>query len=231
MPINSSPAVRIDNLRFNWPKSDFGLSLQQLVLPAGSHNFIYGPSGSGKTTFLNLISGVLKPSQGSILIGEHNLCQMSSAKRDRFRAAQMGVIFQQLNLIPFLTVRDNIRLPLSFARQNLSSQEIDQRIEHLMDSLQLAESLLHRQANQLSVGQQQRVALARSLINRPALLIADEPTSALDQDSRDAFIDLMQQIASESGSCVLFVSHDRSLEPHFSHCFDIRELCEMDAAK
>lgn len=231
MPINSSPAVRIDNLRFSWPKSDFELGLDQLILPAGSHNFIYGPSGSGKTTFLNLISGVLKPSQGSILIGEHNLCQMSSAKRDRFRAAHMGVIFQQLNLIPFLTVRDNIRLPLSFARQNVFSQEIDQRIEHLMDSLQLAENLLHRQANQLSVGQQQRVALARSLINRPALLIADEPTSALDQDSRDAFIDLMQQIASESGSCVLFVSHDRSLEPHFSHCFDIRELCAMDAAK
>ncbi len=127
-------------------------------------------------------------------------------------------------------MHDNIRLPLVFSRDKTPGSDIDIRIEQLVKQLQLDLSLLYRRADQLSVGQQQRVALARSLVNRPALLIADEPTSALDQDSRDAFINLMNQTAAESNSTVLFVSHDRSLQSHFQQSFDITELAGQGVA-
>ncbi len=230
MQQKNSHGVKISNLSFSWPGGAFALEIDQLQLQPGERAFIYGPSGSGKTTFLNLVSGVLAPQRGTIEIGGQDICQLSGARRDRFRAAHMGVIFQQLNLIPFLSVHDNIRLPLVFSRDKTPGSDIDIRIEQLVKQLQLDLSLLYRRADQLSVGQQQRVALARSLVNRPALLIADEPTSALDQDSRDAFINLMNQTAAESNSTVLFVSHDRSLQSHFQQSFDIAELAGQGVA-
>lgn len=223
-PNESSPALGVRNLRFAWPGSRFELRLPQLTLAAGERVFLFGPSGSGKTTLLNLISGILRPQEGEILIAGTDITRLSAARRDRFRAARLGVVFQQLNLIPFLRVDDNIRLSTHFSRAGKHKNSQPARIHELLVALGLDPNLANVRADHLSVGQQQRVALARALIHGPDLLIADEPTSALDQDSRDAFINLMTQVAKESGTAILFVSHDRSLASQFDREIDIRQL-------
>ena len=224
-----SSGVKISQVRFSWPKSTTSLRIKNLCIDAGEQVFLYGPSGSGKTTLLNLIAGIVTPQEGYIDALGQRITDLKPAQRDRFRALHMGVIFQQLNLIPFLSVADNIRLPLKFAHVGGKSRELQAQVPHLLSSLGLDPQIASSRSDRLSVGQQQRVALARALITHPGLLIADEPTSALDEDSRDSFLDLMQKVTAPLGTTVLFVSHDRSLAPHFDRSLDIRDLCEVAA--
>ena len=216
----SEPAIDITDLAFAYDRrADSVLTIERWRVPAGSSTFLRGPSGSGKSTLLHLICGLLIPSRGRLHVCGQDLRQLRGHARDRFRARHIGVVFQQFNLLPYLTVLDNLRLAERFGR---TSQALEPR--DLLRRLGLPEAVLERSAGSLSVGQQQRVAIARALINRPRLLIADEPTSALDADARDAFIGLLLELAGEGRATVLFVSHDGSLARHFDRAADLPAL-------
>lgn len=207
--------IELKKVRFRWPgKQGWQLMLDCLRLEAGQHLFIRGASGSGKTTLLNLLSGITQPDEGEVWLKQTAMHQLVASKRDTLRAQQIGVVFQQLNLIPYLSVLDNVLLVAGFANQPVNT--LIARAQTLLFRLGLDTVLHQKRAAELSVGQQQRVAIARALLLQPALLIADEPTSALDADNRDAFMTLLLAEADESGTTVIFVSHDKALRRYFN---------------
>lgn len=214
-------SILIRNLTFRWSqRSPWMLFIPELKIIKGQHVFVCGPSGSGKSTLLSLIAGMTRP-DGELWVAGEPLHKLSAAKRDRLRSRQMGFVFQQLNLIPYLSVLDNVLLPAYFAGDQLAALRL--RASELLGRLSLGPDLHQRSAAELSVGQQQRVAIARALIRGPELLIADEPTSALDADNRDGFIQLLLQQAEYCATTVVFVSHDLALQRYFSHHVQLRE--------
>ncbi|WP_339461046.1 ABC transporter ATP-binding protein [Pseudomonas sp. EA_105y_Pfl2_R69] len=226
----SSALIQLSNLGFAWPGQPELLDIEAFTLQRGESLFLKGPSGSGKTTLLGLLGGVQKPNRGSIQLLDQDLSQLSASARDRFRVDHTGYIFQQFNLLPFLSVRENVELPCHFSklRANRAVQRhgsVDNAAAALLAHLGLDEtSLLERRAGDLSIGQQQRVAAARALIGQPELVIADEPTSALDADAREAFLELLFAECREAGSSLLFVSHDQSLARLFDRSLSLAEL-------
>ena len=211
-------AVAVHDLRYAWPGHPPVLDIPRLEIAAGEQVFLRGPSGSGKSTLLGLIGGVLVPQAGSVRLFGEDLGQLRASARDHFRADHLGFIFQWFNLVPYLTVLDNVLLPTLFSRLRRERAGADPAAEarRLLGALGLGEpGLLSRPVTALSIGQQQRVAAARALLGRPRLLIADEPTSSLDHDARTAFLDLLLQEATAAGAAVLFVSHDLTLAPRF----------------
>lgn len=214
-------AVRVSNITFAYSQTaEPVLRIPEWQLKAGEQYFIEGMSGSGKSTFLNLLAGTLTPDTGDIALFNAPFSALSERKRDQIRARKIGVVFQQFNLIPYLSVAMNIQLAGYFAGQ--SDEQIAGHRRALFTQLGLSESLVGKPAGSLSVGQQQRVAIARALINDPALIIADEPTSALDAGTRDAFMNLL--LDATKGKSVVFVSHDASLASYFSHRVSMLEL-------
>ena len=226
----TTPLLQVTDLQFAWPGQPVLLDIPAFSLQAGERLFLKGPSGSGKTTLLGLLGGVHQPQQGSITLLGQPLRQLSSLRRDRFRADHTGYLFQQFNLLPYLSVLDNVTLPCRFSalrRERALRQQptLDTAAEHLLRELGLSDATLHqRSAGALSIGQQQRVAAARALIGSPELVIADEPTSALDADSRDAFLKLLFDECEQMGSSLLFVSHDTSLATRFDRALSLAEL-------
>lgn len=217
-------AVLLRNLQFHYSgnAATCVLDIPFWSIPQGDRLFIQGPSGSGKSTLLNLIAGILIATQGNLEVLGQDLAQLSPSQRDRFRAQHIGVVFQQFNLIHYLSVLDNVRLAAYFGKTNAS--EVEAKAHQLFAALRLDQSLFHQQAGQLSVGQQQRVAIARALINQPEILIADEPTSALDQDTRDRFIETLIALSTEQQTTLIFVSHDRTLANSFQHQVNLAEI-------
>ena len=211
------PAVHLSAISFRWQRNDaFCLRLPEITVAPGDSLFIHGPSGSGKSTLLNLIGGVALPQEGEVRVLGQALNALSAHQRDRFRADHVGFIFQQFNLIPYLSVIDNVLLACRFsARRAQRAGQAKEDAERLHGELEIDAALFHRPARQLSVGQQQRVAAARALLGRPEIIIADEPTSALDASRQAAFVRLLLEEAKGTGSSVLFVSHDLSLAPYF----------------
>ncbi|WP_445398379.1 ABC transporter ATP-binding protein [Zobellella sp. An-6] len=218
--------ISMENLRFAWPGRPELLHIERLELAPGERIFIKGPSGSGKSTLLGLLAGIQRASQGRLEVLGQDLSRLSSRARDRFRADHLGYIFQQFNLLPFLSVLENVTSALIFSRHKRARLQAPAReeAERLLGELQLPASLWHQPVHSLSIGQQQRVAAARALIGRPELVIADEPTSALDTDNRAAFIELLFDECRQQGSTLVFVSHDPYLEPLFSRVVSLPEL-------
>jgi putative ABC transport system ATP-binding protein len=222
--------IELSELGFAWPGQPELLDIPEFSLQRGESLFLKGPSGSGKTTLLGLLGGVQKPARGHIRLLGNDLSQLSAGARDHFRVDHTGYIFQQFNLLPFLSVRENVELPCHFSK--LRSQRAQQRhgsvanaAATLLAHLGLHDpQLLSRRADALSIGQQQRVAAARALIGQPELVIADEPTSALDSDAREAFLQLLFAECREAGSSLLFVSHDQSLAPLFDRSLSLADL-------
>jgi len=213
-----APAVALRDVRFAYDRrGPVVLDVPALDVPAGARMFVHGPSGSGKTTLLGLLTGVLAPQRGSVRVLGTELTQLSPAARDRFRAERVGYVFQQFNLIPYLSARDNITLPcrLSAARRaRLGTADVDAAATEAARRLDIAD-LLDARADRLSVGQQQRVAAARALLGAPGLVVCDEPTSALDADRRARYLALLFESVAAAGATLVFVSHDRALEPRF----------------
>ncbi|WP_261844323.1 ABC transporter ATP-binding protein [Aliamphritea ceti] len=220
--------LTLSDIRFGWQNQPSLIDISDFSLSRGEKVFLHGPSGSGKSTLLNLITGIQQPQSGSVQVLEQSLNALGSRQRDSFRADHMGLIFQQFNLLPYLSVLDNVLLPCGFSAQR-KQRVLDTHgtetngAEALLSRLGLAD-LMTREVAQLSIGQQQRVAAARALIGQPELIIADEPTSALDADSRDRFIDLLAEQCEISNSSLLFVSHDLSLAHHFDRSIALAEL-------
>lgn len=220
-------AVELERLSFGWPSGEPLLEIEHLALRRGERVLLTGPSGSGKSTLLALIAGVMRPRSGSVRILGVPVSALSAAARDRFRGDHIGLIFQMFNLIPYLTVRQNVLLPLGFSagRRARLDAAPDADAERLLGALGLGgNDLLHRSVTQLSIGQQQRVAAARALIGRPELLIADEPTSALDSDARADFLRLVMHECARSGTTLLLVSHDPTLAPLFDRTIEFAAL-------
>ena len=224
------PIIELKNIQFSWQKNSPVLDIPSLEILPGEKVFIRGPSGSGKTTLLGLLGGVLTPDSGQVKVLDQDISELSPTQRDRFRAHHIGFIFQMFNLIPYLSLIDNITLPLSFSSQrqlNVKQKDIfpEDEARRLLASLKLVgEETLNRPVTELSIGQQQRVAASRALIGAPELIIADEPTSALDTDTRQAFIKLLFAECEAAGNTLIFVSHDPSLEPLFDRTLPLNEV-------
>ena len=222
--------IELSDLSFSWPGQPVLLDIPAFRLEPGETLFLKGPSGSGKTTLLGLLGGVQKANRGDIRLLGQALSELGSGARDRFRVDHTGYIFQQFNLLPFLSVRENVELPCHFSTLRASRAvqrhgSVDNAARTLLAHLGLKDpALLERRADSLSIGQQQRVAAARALIGQPELVIADEPTSALDADAREAFIQLLFAECREAGASLLFVSHDQSLAPLFDRNLSLSEL-------
>lgn len=222
----SHSAAALSGLRFRWPGAARDcLDIAGFTLVAGERLFLHGPSGSGKTTLLSLIGGVLRADAGTLQVLGTDLSALSGPQRDRFRADHIGFIFQQFNLIPYLSAADNIALPCRFSPSRAErAGNVDDAVARLAGHLDLPADLLKRPAAELSVGQQQRVAAARALIGAPSLIIADEPTSALDAARQAAFLDLLLGECASVGASLLFVSHDLRLAERFDRSEALAEL-------
>lgn len=217
-----TPLLDLSGLRYTWPGSDEEIVLPDLHLDEGEKVFLYGPSGSGKSTLLALVGGLIQTDDGQVTFAGERLDQLKGAKRDRFRADHLGIIFQQFNLLPWLDVRANVALPCQFSKRRAQRcGDVDQAVERLLMGMDLESSLWSRRADALSVGQQQRVAAARALIGQPDLILADEPTSALDAERRQVFIDLLFKQTDISGSTLLFVSHEQDLATRFDRVLSL----------
>lgn len=226
-----TPLIELTDINFCWPQSDRPvIDLQKLVFHKAEHVFIQGASGSGKSTLLNIIGGVLPVQRGTVEVLGNNISQLSAAPRDKLRADHIGFIFQQFNLIPYLSILENVVLPCRFSpiRSQKSikrSGSVESEARYLLSHLYTDSGPdLHQRVTDLSVGQQQRVAAARALMGQPELIIADEPTSSLDFDSRQVFMDLLFNEVKNSDSTLLFVSHDPAHQALFHRCIDMDSI-------
>jgi putative ABC transport system ATP-binding protein len=202
------------------------LAIDHLSMARGETVFLHGPSGSGKTTLLGLLAGVLRASAGQVKVLGEDFTTMSNGARDAFRARHLGYVFQMFNLIPYLSVRENILLPIrleSARRARLGTQSFDEAVHDVAGQLDIAR-YLDTPIGELSVGQQQRVAAARALIGSPEVVIADEPTSALDTDRREQFLELLFRSCEKAHATLVFVSHDHTLMPLFSRIVELGEI-------
>jgi putative ABC transport system ATP-binding protein len=222
--------VEVQSLRFAWSAAaPLVLDIDSLRVARGERVFLRGASGSGKSTLLSLLAGVVTPREGKIRVLGQELGALTGAQRDHFRADHIGFIFQLFNLIPYLSVIENVTLPCVFSRRRnaraSASAGVEREAVRLLEHLDMAGAhVLRRPVTELSVGQQQRVAAARALIGTPELVIADEPTSSLDADRRAAFLDLLFRECVRERTTLIFVSHDASLADRFDRTIELADI-------
>ena len=224
------PIIEANNLVFGWRSNQSPvLSIEAFSVDYAERVFIQGPSGSGKSTLLSLLGGVIQPQRGDITILGCSLAKLTQGDRDRFRADHIGFVFQMFNLIPYLSVIENVTLPCRFSeerRKRLAARNgVEAEGTRILSHLGIGDKgLIDKSVTDLSVGQQQRVAVARAILGAPEIIVADEPTSALDTDLRDAFIRLLMQECEENNTTLLFVSHDGGLARYFDRVVDLQKL-------
>ncbi len=215
--------ININDLEFKWESQEnVLLKIDHLSLSKGERFFLQGDSGSGKSSLLSLLAGINIPQKGSIEILGEQINTMRAPQRDEFRANHLGYIFQQFNLVPYLSVIENVTLPCHFSKKR-NEALINVRTNAKKEALRLLEQvgladkeILHKTVTELSVGQQQRVAACRALIGNPEIIIADEPTSSLDETAQQAFIELLINECTAKQTTLIFVSHDSK----FAKLFD-----------
>ncbi len=206
------------------------INIDQLAILRGERVFLRGPSGSGKSTLLSVLAGMVTPDEGRIRVLDRDIGALGAAARDRYRADHIGFVFQMFNLIPYLSVVENVCLPCGFSdrrRQRAIEQagSVAAEARRLLDHLDMSDPQLQsRPVTELSVGQQQRVAAARALIGAPELVIADEPTSALDADLRQVFVDLLFAECERVNATLVFVSHDVTLAAVFDRSLEFLDI-------
>lgn len=222
VPEAGRQAIQLEGIDFFWPGQEQPtLRIASFALAQGQTLFLSGPSGGGKSTLISLIAGILQPATGSVCVNGTRMDTLPRAARDALRGDSIGLIFQQFNLIPHLSMLNNVLLPCRFSsvrarRAAEKDGSAEQSAQRLLESLGLGPDLWSKNVARLSVGQQQRVAAARALVGAPPLIMADEPTSALDADRRADFLHLLLHQCAEAGSSLLFVSHDATLADAFS---------------
>jgi ABC-type lipoprotein export system ATPase subunit len=189
---------------------------------AGTHKALWGPSGCGKSTMLNLISGLLRPDSGKILVDGVEIQDLSEGKLDNFRAEHIGFIFQTFNLLPPFSALQNVLLGMRFS-DTVPTREWKDRARHLLDRVGLGHRM-HSKPKTMSVGEQQRVAIARALANRQKLIVADEPTGSLDPKNSQAIMDLLLEMCTEEQVTMLMVTHEREVADRLPEVFDCTGL-------
>jgi len=218
--------IQLNNISFRYSEQDRDvLDIADLQVYQGEHLFIQGASGCGKTTLLNIITGINQPYAGEVQVLDKPLQNLSTIQSDQFRVDHLGIIFQQFNLLPYLSLLENVQLPCWFSsRRRTQAVNVEQSSVDLLKQLDIPEALFNKPANTLSMGQQQRVAVARALIGKPDIIIADEPTSSLDTDNRKRFLDLLFAQADKQSSTLVFVSHDKYIAQYFSRVIDVSDI-------
>ena len=186
------------------------LDIGSFQLAAGEHCALEGRSGSGKSTLLNVVSGIMRPDSGQVLVDGIDIVRLDEARRDRVRADKLGLVFQQFNLLPGFTALENVLVAMSFG----SGKPDRSRASRLLEAVGLGHRLDHKPA-ELSVGQQQRVAVARALANRPRAVLADEPTASIDPTHQQQVIDLLRITCTEQGVALLIVTHAADVAGQF----------------
>ena len=196
-----------------------------LELDSGAAMVLDGSSGSGKTTVLHMVSGLLQPDSGQIFFAAQEVSGLSAEERDAWRAANIGYIFQRLNLLEELTVIENIMLPFCWrAKMQESIDELRTRAEKLLEQVGLTAKITSF-PHTLSIGEQQRVAVVRALLGRPRLMLADEPTASMDCDNGQLVLELLQQLCCEQNVALLFCTHDEAVKSRFSCKYNVRSGC------
>lgn len=203
--------IKTQNVAFSYSAQQ-NFQFPDIQCPDGQTLLITGNSGTGKTTLLHLLGGLLKPDSGEILINNQNIHQLNTSKQDAFRGSQIGMILQKSFFIEALSVLDNVVLGAWTA----NGTKPKQKALEILDNLGL-KSHTHKLPNQLSIGQQQRVSIARALMNNPSVILADEPTSSLDDENALIVARLLKQLAEEYQSSLVIVTHDQRLKSLFNH--------------
>lgn len=216
--------IELRDVDFAYSKCGFALRIDQLSVREGQQECWIGPSGCGKTTLLHLVAGIFSPDSGYIKTCGEELHVMSDAARREFRIANIGLVFQDFALLDYLNVLDNILLPYRISRALRLNSEACDRAAETAGTLGLG-GKLGRRPNQLSQGEQQRVAICRAMVTSPRLLLADEPTANLDQQNATRVLDALQAYASEHKAAMAIVSHDRDTISRIEKKRDVGEFC------
>ncbi len=201
------------------------IDMPRLSISEGEQVVLRGESGGGKTTLLHLISGIVGADSGSIKLDGMELTKFSETGRDRIRAAKMGYVFQTFNLLPAFTALENVKLGMTFARKKMNLE----RAKELIERVGLSDRM-HYLPSQMSVGQQQRVAVARALANKPRLLLADEPTANVDPANQDRIMELIQEVCREDNVAILMVTHSDEISSRFGRIERLEQLNRPKAA-
>ena len=218
MPEN---VLELRNVRKGYGNGAPVVDIESFALERASRMVLAGESGSGKTTFLNLVSGILDPDAGEILLDGSDLAKLPGRARDAYRGRKIGFVFQTFNLLQGFTAIDNLQVAMMWGATPRPERRT--RAEHLLDRVGLKDHLGKRPA-QLSVGQQQRVGIARALVNRPVLVLADEPSAQLDRSNAERVLDLLKEVCRESGAALLVVAHDALVFERFEKVVQIADL-------
>ena len=184
-----------------------------LSVPLGEFLALLGSSGSGKSTLLNLVAGLDRPSSGAVIAHGQDLSKMSSLELARYRRQTVGMVFQSFNLLPRMTLEENVELPLRLAEVDRSERAA--RVREALERVGLEKRIGHR-PSELSGGEQQRTAIARALVNRPKILLADEPTGNLDSATGESILTLLCEIQQNPGMTIVMVTHERTLAERFA---------------
>lgn len=191
----------------------------KFILKQGKWYSIIGPSGVGKTTFLNCISGLLKPDQGKVIINDTDIYTLTERELSHFRRKNIGYVFQDFKLLPHYSVLDNVILPLIY---DVDRKTLELKAKQLLHEVGIEEKLFYRLPEKLSGGEKQRVAIARSLIANPNILLCDEPTGNLDVETRDQITQLLNQVK-EMGKTIIVVTHDQDVATCGDACFELKK--------
>ncbi len=217
MPTNGGAALRTERVTRQYQMGAALIrAVDEVSLEVGAAEFLalLGSSGSGKSTLLNLMAGLDRPTSGAILAHDRNLAEMNALELARYRSRTVGMVFQAFNLLPRMTLEENVELPLRLAE--VERNERGGRVREAVERVHLEKRLSHR-PSELSGGEQQRAALARALVNRPTILLADEPTGNLDSATGLEIMNLLQEINRSLGMTIVLVTHERPLAERFAH--------------
>lgn len=212
--------IELNGITFAYDQDAFTLRVPELLIAEGEQVAVVGPSGSGKTTLLNLMAGILLPTNGTVRVDGNDVSALSDADRRRFRLSRIGMVFQKVELIDYLSVRDNVMLPFRLHRSLAEHCEPGSSADAMLELVGL-DGMQKRKASQLSVGEQQRVGLCRALVARPSILLADEPTSALDEDNATSALDFMMKMTRDTGKTLVMLTHDPKLLPRFDRLIKV----------
>jgi putative ABC transport system ATP-binding protein len=215
--------ISVKELDFHYAEGDFRLTIPEFTVSDSEKVAIIGPSGSGKTTLLNLLSGIITPLKGSIVVGNDHVSKMSDTNRRDFRIANIGFVFQDFELIEYLNVMDNILHPYRITAALTFNGTTKARVRDLAAQMGIRDKL-KRHPNDLSQGEKQRAAICRALLPRPKLILADEATGNLDPANKTRILDLLFQSVEDHDATLIAVTHDHELLKRFDRVIDFKEF-------
>lgn len=221
MSESESSGIVVSGLRFAYPRESFSIRVDALSVKAGEAVAIVGPSGCGKSTLLRVMAGLLSPDEGKVKMGQHDVHALSSGALRDFRLRRVGLVFQDFALLDYLTVEENVLLPMRLG--GFEKDESVERAHELIKQLGIAQHT-KRLTREISQGERQRVAIARSLAHRPSFVFADEPTASLDSVRRDKVGELLLDYSRRENAPLVLVTHDPALQERFDRVVDFQEL-------